>query len=95
MGRFSSVARSGSGESSADILQSIAKGMRPEQLESVSRKFLEGYGELIALGFSPQSVGLAMFSATLNFYDSFDMTDALPDLLRATAERIEQRPPPS
>lgn len=92
MGRYSSVARSGHEESSADILQSIARGMSAEQLESVSRKFLEGYGELIALGFSPQSVGLAMFSATLNFYDIFEMSDALPELLRATAERIEQRP---
>jgi hypothetical protein len=95
MGKLDSVLPSRREESSTELLQSIAKGMSHRDLDSVSRKFLEGYGELIALGFSPQAVGLAMFGATLNFYDSFDMSDTLPDLLRATADRIEQRSRPS
>lgn len=61
------------------------------QFGAVSDQFVEGYAKIAELGLPATSVAAAMMSATLNFYKMFDMTDQLPNMLRAMADVIEQR----
>ena len=60
-------------------------------LETVSTSLLDGYARLVTTGLRPDAVGLAMLGATVNLYEMFDMSDALPSALRIMAERIELR----
>lgn len=58
----------------------------------VSRSFLAGYRGLVTNGLAPESVAAAMLGATVNFYEMFDMSAALPEVLRAVADRMECEP---
>lgn len=58
----------------------------------VSRSFLAGYRGLVTNGLAPESVAAAMLGATVNFYEMFGMSEALPDVLRAVADRMECKP---
>lgn len=58
----------------------------------VSRSFLSGYRGLVTNGLAPESVAAAMLGATVNFYEMFGMSAALPDVLRAVADRMECEP---
>ena len=58
----------------------------------VSRSFLAGYRGLVTNGLAPESVAAAMLGATVNFYEMFGMSEALPDVLRAVADRMECEP---
>lgn len=60
-----------------------------EPFRDVSLRLLDGYAELARAGFRPESVGLAMLGASMNFYRLFDLERTLPDTLRAMAEHIE------
>ena len=57
----------------------------------VTQTMLEGYCDLIEAGMPESSIAHAMLGATLHLYDAFDLTGPLPALLRATADRLEQR----
>lgn len=58
----------------------------------VSRSFLSGYRGLVTNGLAPESIAAAMLGATVNFYEMFGMSAALPDILRAVADRMECEP---
>lgn len=58
----------------------------------VSRSFLAGYRGLVTNGLAPESVAAAMLGATVNFYEMFGMSEALPEVLRAVADRMECEP---
>lgn len=66
-----------------------------EPFVDVSMRLLEGYAELARAGFRPESVGLAMLGASINFYRMFNLETALPDTLRAMADHIETGNEPS
>jgi len=57
--------------------------------ENVSRSFIDGYAQLVKTGFRPDTIGLAMLSATVNIYDMFEMRGVLPSALRNLAEKLE------
>lgn len=59
---------------------------------NVSRSFLTGYRGLVTNGVAPESIAAAMLGATVNFYEMFGMSAALPDVLRAVADRMECEP---
>ena len=69
----------------------VFEGAAWTSFQSVSANFLDGYARLVTVGFRPDAIGLAMLGATVNLYDMFEMSEALPSTLRTMAERIELR----
>lgn len=63
--------------------------------EEVAESFVAGYGRFVRSGVPGSTIGLAMLGATINLYSMFEMENDLPDLLRALAEKIENKTPPN
>lgn len=55
----------------------------------VSQQLAVSYAHIARLGLPETAVAAAMLGATINLYQSFDMTDELPSILRALADRLE------
>lgn len=47
------------------------------------------YARMMTLGLPASALASAMLGATVNFYECFGMSNELPELLRALADRLE------
>jgi hypothetical protein len=58
-------------------------------LAPASHELTAIYARMMNTGLPANALALAMLGATVNFYDCFDMSGELPELLRALADRLE------
>jgi hypothetical protein len=73
----------------SDLIMDATGAFHYTEFQEISRSMLTGYSRFTKLGLPGQTVALAMLSATVNLYHMFEIYDALPQLLRELALRLE------
>lgn len=56
-----------------------------------SQCFIDSYATLTRHGFTPEDVARSMLAAAVNFYQIFEIHQALPETLRMLADSLEDR----
>lgn len=56
---------------------------------ATSQSFIDSYTMLTSHGFKPEDIARSMLAAAINFYQIFEIHQALPETLRLLADSLE------